>query len=861
MLARVRGYNNGFANYLRTGQKNGNHLHRDDLDKRIILSGDLDITDAIVSAMPDKGDDRYLHIALPFKEDYIPDDILKEVLDEFKKNLMHAYNEDEYAFYAEAHIPKIKRVLNEKTGEMEDRKPHIHIVIPKINLVDGSYLNPLGYYPHNEKYVEAMQEVINFKYGFASPRDNRRVNLTDISDFISKYKGDFFKTDVKSFKENLLTAVMSDNEINYSKFIDYLEGQGQLKVRNPGGKQYLNIHPHGFKKGVNLKDYVFTQEFLDRPYDEKLNFITSSFHQRDDKKKNEDFMRDVDRQSEWLNRRCHEIKYFHPNSKEYKQYKKLTNDEKQTYLNTRIASRQYNSPNSDMTGINDNHSNSVQHFIIDSMKREYNVRRKAVSEKPGVHRHDGARLFQGNDETAQELCQYRVRKLQYGELDSSLYEQAGMFLQANKPLVVATGQRGVSTLVRYPIDRTDGGTTGRGGELASESVIDIVPPEPNIRFSVTVNAIRRKGDNYLETVRTETAERLLSSADYDKPDWQLIRSQLNGLELLKSLQHSHGIDIAKYSVNKSKNGEDRIQVGTRSYSVNDFLTKELRLNWQEAGEYLKREHHRQSVADRLNDFNPPSKDYWVRFKEWDQDKTIYSTRWKELREDHARQRTLLNKTYRQKSSAVWKNNDLSSPEKKSNVASIRLQKLKSRQILQEQQKLERAQLKEALSTRNRFIEYLRQLSEEGDRQALKELRKAVKRHEHQPERNYFESQVNATSILLEKVSYTVKNNGSVAYLIDNKEAVIDSREWVSVIQNENDEAIELAIRLALEKNGYRPLTLNGDELFTKNVLRVAQEKNIKLSFDNDEINREFNQGTEKISDALNSNFSGNKHRN
>lgn len=856
MLVRVRGYNNGFANYLRTGQKNGNHLHRDDLDKRIILSGDLDITDEIVSAMPDKGDDRYLHIALPFKEDYIPDEVLKEVLDEFKRILMHAYNEDEYAFYAEAHIPKIKRVLNEKTGEMEDRKPHIHIVIPKVNLVDGSYLNPLGYYPHNEKYVEAMQEVINFKYGFASPRDNRRFNLTDISDFISRYKGDFFKSDVRSFKENLLSTVMSDSEITYGKFIEHLEGQGQLKIRNPGEKQYFNVHPDGFKKGVNLKDYVFSREFLDLPYEEKLNFITSNSYQRDDTKKKEDFTRDMSRQSEWLSRRSHEIKHFHPNSKEYRQYKKLTNDERQIHLNFLISSRQSNQPNSDFS--DGNKSYNFQNLHIESMKGKYNVRRKAVTEKSGVHRHAGTGLFQRNSESTQGFSQYRVRKLQFGELDSSLYEQAGMFLQADSPVVLADRQRGVPTLMRYPIDRTDAGTGGRGRELASGQGKGTVLHESDIRFSVTVNAIRRSGDNYLESVRTDAADRILRNADYDKPDWQQIRSQLNGHELLKSLQHSHGIDIAKYSLTKSKNGEDRIRVGSRSYSVNDFLTKELNLNWQEASDYLRREHHRQFVEDRLNDFNTPSKNYWLRFKEWDKDKNLYSSGWKELREDQARQRTLLNKTFRQKSSAVWKENDLTFSDKKSNVAAIRLQKLKARQILQEQQKAERAKLKEALSTQNRFIEYLRLLAEEGDRQALKELRKVVKRHERQPERNYFESQVNTTSVLLEKVTYTVKNNGSVAYLIDNKEAVIDAREWISVVQNENDEAIELAIRLALEKNGYRPLTLNGDDSFIKNIVRVAQEKNIKLSFDNDEINREYSQGRDVISDGLNSNSSVNK---
>ncbi|MEH4714419.1 hypothetical protein PO360_21840 [Enterobacter ludwigii] len=837
MLVRVRGYNSGFANYLRTGQKNGNHLHRDDLDKRLILSGDLDITDAIVDAMPDTGDDRYLHIALPFKEDYISEEVLKTVIEDFKNSLMNAYREDEYAFYAEAHIPKIKRVLNEKTGEMEDRKPHIHVIIPKVNLVDGSYLNPLGYYPHNEKYVEAIQESINFRYGFESPRDNRRFNVTDISDFISKYKGDFFKSDVRNFKENLLTEVLSDKDLDYEKFISKLDEIGKVKVRNPGEKQYLNVTPEGHVKGVNLKDYVFTKDFIDLPYNEKLSFITSNSGRRDDEKKQLDFVRDEKLLTEWINRRSHEIKHFHPNSKEFKKYKKLTDNEKQGVIDNLLSA---NKPqkvkipvSSDVRDIN------IQNLLIEGMKEKYNVRRKKGSQKSSVLRNDGAGLLQLNNQETRKLSQHSVRQLQFGQLDSTLYKQTRLLLQSNQSVVMDGGESGISDPVRYPIDRADAGRGGRGvvtGDWHAQH-------EAEVRY--TFNDITRSSDNYLESVRSDVAERLIEHAASGEPDWQLIRSRMNGHELLKSLQHTHGLDTAKYSVTRSRNGEDRIRCGSRSYSVNDFLTKELNLNWQEAGEYLKIEYARQIRKEVSNDFIAPSRSYWHQFKEWDREQNPYGAGWKELKENHARQRTVLNKSFRQKSSEVWKDNTLTLNEKKSNVAALRLQKLRARQVLQEQQKEERALLKESLSTYNRFLEYLRILADEGDRHALEELRKASKRQTTKPDSNYFESQADSITVLLDKVTYAVKNNGSVSYLINNKEAVIDSREWVSVVQKQNDEAIELAIRLALEKNGYRPLTLNGDETFIENVLRVAKEKNIHVSFEREDLNNKFISMSEK----------------
>ncbi|WP_421637151.1 LPD7 domain-containing protein [Enterobacter ludwigii] len=831
MLVRVRGYNSGFANYLRTGQKNGNHLHRDDLDKRLILSGDLDITDEIVNAMPDTGDDRYLHIAIPFKEDYISEEVLKTVIDDFKNSLMNAYRDDEYAFYAEAHIPKIKRVLNEKTGEMEDRKPHIHVIIPKVNLVDGSYLNPLGYYPHNEKYVEAIQESINYRYGFESPRDNRRFSVTDISDFISKYKGDFFKSDVRNFKENLLTEVLTDKDLDYAKFMSKLDELGKVIIRNPGEKQYLNVTPEGHVKGVNLKDYVFTKYFIDLSYEEKISFITSSSGRRDEEKKQLDFERDEKLLTEWLNRRSHEIKHFHPNSKEFKKYKKLPDNEKQDVIDNLLS---VSLPKTDQIPVSSGvREINIQNLLIERMKEKYNVRRKKGSEKSSILRNDGAGLLRLNNQETQKLSQYSVRQLQFGQLDSTLYKQTRVLLQSNQYVVMDDGESGVSDPVRYPIDRAD---AGRGGRRI---VIGTWHAQHETEVRYTLNDINRSSDSYLESVRSDVAERLIEDAASGEPDWQLIRSRMNGHQLLKSLQHTHGLDIAKYSVTKSRNGEDRILCGTRSYSVNDFLTKELNLNWQEAGEYLKLEYARQIRKEVINDFVAPSRSYWHQFKEWDREQNLYSTGWKSLKEDHARQRTLLNKSFREKSSEVWKDNTLTLTEKKSNVAALRLQKLRARQVLQEQQKEERALLKESLSTYNRFLEYLRILADEGDRHALEELRKASKRQTTKPDSNYFESQTDSITVLLDKVTYAVKNNGSVSYLINNKEAVIDSREWVSVVQKQNDEAIELAIRLALEKNGYRPLTLNGDELFIENVLRVAKEKNIRVSFENDGVNKKF----------------------
>ncbi|WP_410376005.1 LPD7 domain-containing protein [Enterobacter sp. CPE_E331] len=620
---------------------------------------------------------------------------------------------------------------------------------------------------------------------------------------------------------------------------------GKVKVRNQGEKQYLNVTPEGHVKGVNLKDYVFTKGFIDLPYDEKLNFITSNSGRRDEEKKLHDFERDEKLLTEWLNRRSHEIKHFHPNSKEFKKYKKLPDNEKQVVIDNLLSVNK--TQNSQIPVSTSVREINIQNLLIERMKEKYNVRRKKGSQKSSVLRDDGAGLLRLNYQATQKLSQHSVRQLQFGQLDSTLYKQTGLLLQSNQSVVMDDWESGISDPVRYPIDRADAGRGGRGVVTGDWHALH----EAAVRY--TFNDIHRSSDNYLESVRSDVAERLIEHAASGEADWQLIRTRMNGHELLKSLQHTHGLDTAKYSVTKSRNGEDRIRCGSRSYSVNDFLTKELSLNWQEASEYLKLEYARQIRKEVINDFVTPSRSYWHQFKEWDSEQNLYSTGWNELKEHHVRQRTLLNKSFRQKASEVWKDNSLTLAEKKSNVAALRLQKLRARQVLQQQQKEERTLLKASLSTYNRFLEYLRILADEGDRHALEELRKASKRQTTKPDSNYFESQPDSITVLLDKVTYAVKNNGSVSYLINNKEAVIDSREWVSVVQKQNDEAIELAIRLALEKNGYRPLTLNGDVSFIENVLRVAKEKNIHVSFESEDVNKKFISMNEKQQSDVHSN--------
>jgi hypothetical protein len=265
MLIRASGYNTGAQEYLEQGNKSGREFTRDELDHRLILDGQLSVTRAIYESIPDHGQDRYLTFTMSFKEDEVSPETLKAVTAEFKQFLMHAYKDGEYNFYAEAHLPKIKTVMDKKTGGLIERKPHIHIIVPRINLLSGNEANPVGVYLHHEKYFEAFQEYLNQKYGLSSPRENVRVDISDAASVLSRYKGDDFYGKNREFKKNLVKEVMERGITSRAGFYDLVSEFGQTRIRNQGkDNEYLAVKLPGDAKSTNLKDTIFGDDFIVR---------------------------------------------------------------------------------------------------------------------------------------------------------------------------------------------------------------------------------------------------------------------------------------------------------------------------------------------------------------------------------------------------------------------------------------------------------------------------------------------------------------------------------------------------------------------------------------------------------------------
>lgn len=263
MLIRVSGYNNGVKEYLEEGNKAGRDYSREELDERVILSGDLDLTQRIYQSIEDEGQERYVTFTLSFAEDHVPRETLQAITEEFESFLMVAYRKEEYNFYAEAHLPRLKEIKNKATGEMEVRKPHIHVVIPRRNLLSDREMNPRGMYDSHIAYFEAFQEYINQKYQLTSPRDRIRIDPTDASSILSRYKGDDFRGKNREFKEKLVSLIVERDVRTREQFHGLVAEFGETRVRN-GGKEneYLAVKLPGDAKFTNLKDTIFHDSFI-----------------------------------------------------------------------------------------------------------------------------------------------------------------------------------------------------------------------------------------------------------------------------------------------------------------------------------------------------------------------------------------------------------------------------------------------------------------------------------------------------------------------------------------------------------------------------------------------------------------------
>lgn len=265
MIVRFGGGNSGIAEYLENGLKYNRHYSRDELDNRIIIDGDLDITDKIINEIPDNNQERYLHITLSFNEPDITVDKMEAAYEDYKKLFLSAYKEGEINTYAEIHQPKTKQLLDKSTQKMYERFPHIHMVIPKRNLLTGGYTNPAGINLRHVNIWEAIQEKVNNDHGLNSPALSPRISLENYKAVLDRHKlSEFKQSKAGKVKAELFDTIEVSNVRTWNEFKAVVSNYGEIKIRNEGkDTEYYAVKLPDNPKFTNLNSPIFSKQYIE----------------------------------------------------------------------------------------------------------------------------------------------------------------------------------------------------------------------------------------------------------------------------------------------------------------------------------------------------------------------------------------------------------------------------------------------------------------------------------------------------------------------------------------------------------------------------------------------------------------------
>ena len=828
MLIKISGGSDGIKEYLENGQKQGRDFTRDELDERVILAGDLAATDSVIQSI-DRDGERYLHITLAFKEDEIDRATLEGIARDFQEFAFSAHQADEYSFYAEAHLPRIKSYTHEQTGEFVERKPHIHIVVPKTNLVSGEHLNPFGMVEKNEKFIDAFQEHINAKYGLASPKDNRRVEFTGESEMISRYKGDLFDGKNTAMRAEILEAMLARKVERYADFRDMLGEFGEVRTRNEGkAAEYQNVKAEGQAKGVNLKDYVFSREFVELPDAEKRRHLAGEIQRKYEtagpQRKTPQELADTLR--EWREFRAKEVKHINSgNRRLYAEYKAADPDKRRAILAEREAR------------FNTKHR-KIQHAQRDAagpggrdagrFGRSYGFKRE-----PGAEREraagDGRRAgraaphrkpdpFAAPERTPPQTLN-RVRSLS-GVGVVRFAQGSEVLLQGDAPHQLEHGGTERADALRRP----GAGERGR------------------------VRATGRDADNVPSQLSRDHQEAKKARGSERQSEFQEIKQRLDARRLLAELSQSHGVIPEKYEVTKGKDGGDRIKCGTRNLNVSDFLTRELNMNWNDAAKTLRDSYARQQGREPGREHRQePRRQLWAEFQE--HRKTAgqqqRAAQWDDQRQRERARREAIKAEFYAKRSKAQSDRRLKPAERKAAVSIARMERVTREEALRERIKAERERMKAEQSrpAREQYRDFLTGKAKEGDEQALAELRRMrpapaeperatdaqVKPAERQAE------QVHAPIHRAPAITYQVDRNGDVTYQRDGRDMLRDAGRSVQMLQ-QDAQTIETGLRLAQAKFGSK-LALSGPQDFQEKAARIAAEAGLKVEFSDARLNR------------------------
>lgn len=817
MIIEVGGGKGGFKEYLETGQKKGRELHRDALDQRIPLFGDLNVFELATSAHG-SGGHTYDHLTLSFSENNISDELLEVAVREFRDHALAGWAEEErhrIAFYAEAHRPKILSYTNSETSETVDRLVHIHIGMGRHDLVTGKATEPLGYLGEeadNLKYIDAFQESFNARHGLSSPKDNPKITPENAVDVLARYTGQkpdelgTFNEKKAALEITLQKEILVRDITTWAGFEKLLAEHGEVTKMHEGRfDECYRIKPNGSGRAMRLKGVFFGRQFIERPTAEKLAVVQSkarvAYLEQMRPRKEPAYVAAV--LNDWNTFKAREHRYLHTGSPLYKNQ----------YLPADAVTR-------------------LQ--ILNDLEREHHAKPSAIN-------------AQGRKKApAARSC---VPGLPPLNLDGIL-KRSEMLLRRNDDLHVPDGaEEGRHPVELRQADGTAGGRAGdntvdtgagTGGDIADQLRAAGQPAAGRVVAAKQPDAVQP--GSVVAFARAALLDRYRQAADKER--YAEIRKNLDCAQLLARLSHSNGLNLELYQVATAKDGTPRIQCGSRALSPSDFLMKEIGMQWKEAAPILRTTYELQighRVTKPRASKNAPNQ-LWKDFKT-DQlsVKEDLTKRLGVFDEAAKARRAAFSKTLLVEQKAALAG--LSSDARKAAHSLAKLHAATAKAELNAMLKEERQELRESIQPRNAWQLYLQKRAQEGSEEALLALRKLDdSARAKQPEQGIVGTIVlddeeekrrirfarEASARFLKLLAHTVERNGDITYRQYGHAVLRDEGRHLAVLDEHNHEAIGAALLIAREKFG--PLTLTGSIAFQQRAVAVAVAQGIAVKF-------------------------------
>ncbi|MBS9783426.1 MAG: hypothetical protein KGV46_02615 [Pasteurella sp.] len=755
MIIRINGGSSGICAYLSDGMKSGREYSRDELDERVVLSGDLEQLDSTL-ALFDKNSEheKYLHITLSFKEKEISQGVLKSIDTDFQKFLFTACRSDEFYYYSEAHLPKIQS-LPDKEGKEYERFPHIHVVIPEFNQITGKREEFLGRRENILHFFNAFQETVNYKYNLESPKDNFREISGGREEILNRHKLTAEMTR-KEVKEQISQIVKENKNIHsVDDLAAILSGFGKATVRDSRkfGQPYINLAFADGRKAINLKDPIFLNDYLST-----RNPMLIGKQEQEER----------DKLLEKWEQQAQKIRFIDRESPKNRQaYKAMSEIQQRHYL--RKAMSKHLDKLESISPIEPHISRKqipphTQHF--EQANNIEDIRH--LDDIP--HIDDLPHIDQINHFEEEKYEQEHTNQLSENQQGNSRHDMS-----------------------RLRVRRSNGGS-GTKKHLSEQ---DILPPasrhnlERDEKVELTdVYSLRAKGN----ISREQQYGRIATVVANSKSEWTDKINSIDMRFLLNHLSYRYGIDADNIQIVRSKKGYERIKIDKRQYSASDFMAKHLHLSWNEIREHIDSVLEKQ--AKELHRATPITSNLmWNRFQRY---------------EEKLEGLSHINTNFRTKRTDI-----LSRTLFVENPAQTKAQNFARRQLLRQQRK---AEIQEALDKlyndrryylqppNNRYLEWLHTTAVEGDKSALEELNRVYPTHE----KDYSLTFLNKSNDRFKKSAFSpfelgfkvhINKRGQVEYRNDdNKAVIIDTRTSIRV-KSRDAETIAKALLLAQQRFG------------------------------------------------------------